>query len=405
MSIITKSSALIPHNVDLSKWAVVACDQFSAEPKYWQQLANYIGDAPSTLGLVYPEAYLGRTPAQDAINSIIHTMNTYEQQNMFSAPLEAVLVERQTSFGVRAGIVIAADLDCYNWEHTHAPIRATEETMLDRLAIRVDIRKRAIFETPHTLLLIDDVDRHIIEPIYHNRSQLTKLYDFNLNMSGGRITGYRLDDISDLIAKIESLASRDLQISKYGVDTGLVLAVGDGNHSMAAAKVYWDSIRQSLSEKERANHPSRYFLAEIVNIYGDGMEFQPIHRMVFGAGSDFITGLKSELSGDGIARILTHDGDISISVPAIQSEAISQIQKYLEKATMLNPNMRIEYVHNEDHLRSVLAANEGVAISMPHFPKNELFSYVANNGCLPKKAFSIGEPESKRYYLECRRIR
>ncbi|MDR0752321.1 MAG: DUF1015 domain-containing protein [Christensenellaceae bacterium] len=405
MPIITNPQVLIPVNHDLKKWATVACDQFSAEPDYWRTLAKYVGDEPSTLNLVFPEIYIGKQSESQTITSIITHMQTYDSENLFSEPLNAVLVERQTVSGIRKGIVLAVDLESYDWRNLNFPIRATEDTMLDRLAIRVEIRKRAIFETPHTLLLLDDNKKEIIEPIYENRRNLKKIYDFDLNMNGGHITGYSLNDISSLSEKLSALANPDFQVQKYGLNAGIILAVGDGNHSMAAAKIFWDQLKLTLSKPDRINHPARYFLAEMINIYDPSIFFDPIHRIVFGADDDFIKEMQNSLSGEGIIKILTTKGDFNLNVPLIQSDAIESIQKFIEKMLALNSNLKVEYVHNQNHLKKVVNETRGLGISMPAFPKDELFKFVATKGNLPKKSFSIGEPENKRYYLECRRIK
>ncbi|MDR0696451.1 MAG: DUF1015 domain-containing protein [Christensenellaceae bacterium] len=405
MSIITDPQVLIPSNVDLQKWATVACDQFSAEPDYWHELSTFVGESPSTLKCVFPEIYLGKQSNSQTINSIINSMKTYDALNIFSSPYKAVLVERQTLSGVRKGIVVAVNLDLYDWRNIALPIRATEDTMLDRLSIRVEIRKRAIFETPHTLLLLDDEKKEIIEPLFKNRNKMKMLYDFDLNMNGGHITGYELNDINILSDKLSNLANVDVQIEKYGINAGIVLAVGDGNHSMAAAKIVWDELKLSLSETEKQNHPAKYFLAEMLNIYDDSMVFDPIHRIIFGADFSFINEMQQSLSGSGMIKLLTPNGDFYVNAPSAHSEAIAAVQTFIEKMLLKNPNLKVEYVHNETHLRQVMIKSGGIAISMPSFPKDELFKYVATKGNLPKKSFSIGEPENKRYYLECRRIK
>ncbi|MDR3185312.1 MAG: DUF1015 domain-containing protein [Christensenellaceae bacterium] len=405
MSIIAKPAVLIPNNIDMSKWAVVACDQFCAETRYWDALNSYIGDAPSTLNIIFPELYIGKYKESDVQQSITNASENYILKGFLKQYNDIILVERQTSSGVRIGLVLSIDLDEYNWGNIRSPIRATEDTIPERLPLRVSIRRSSRLETPHTLLLYDDIKKEIVEPLYARRSELKKVYDFELSMHGGHITGYIADNYMEISSKFNALGLPSVQEAKYGSDTGIVFAVGDGNHSMAAAKIVWEELKKTLSDEERLTHPSRFFLAEAVNIYDSGIKFWPIHRMVFGAGKAFIDGMKSALVGDGKLKLLTDDGDIYINIPLVQSEAIDAIQKYIEKVVTTNPSIRVEYVHNETRLKNIRAEAGGVAIVMPYFPMNELFRYVARNGNLPKKAFSIGEPEDKRYYLEARLIR
>jgi hypothetical protein len=284
------------------------------------------------------------------------------------------------------------------------PVRATEDTILDRLPARLDIRRGAVVELPHVIMLVDDCDKQIVEPVYQNRHNLQKLYDFELNMQGGRIAAYKVENGSEIIEKIDKLTCPKLQQQKYGQDAKIIVAVGDGNHSMAAAKVLWEEMKKNLSPAQQQNHPARFFLAELVNLYGGGMDFEPIHRIVFNADDNFVNGLKAQLEGDGSLKLLTKNGVEFISAPKKASEAIRAVQNYLDDA-IKNNGINVEYVHNECRLADILTEhNSGLGIVMPKFPKDELFNYVVNVGNLPKKAFSIGEPEHKRYYLEAKLI-
>lgn len=392
-------------STDCAKWATVACDQFSAEPDYWQKLEAYVGDAPSTLRLVIPEIFLnGDTDKR--IDRVHQTMSRYIEDGLLAAHNGIILVEREVSGGKkRIGLILSVDLDAYDWRRVRVPIRATEDTIMSRLPPRVEIRKKAQIELPHALILIDDDQKEIIEERYAQRDSYTKLYDFELNMGGGRITGYAVPDAQVTLDKLYQLLKPSTQIKKYGKDAGILFAVGDGNHSLATAKTYWEELKAGLSPEEREDHPARYMLVEAVNIYGGGMEFQPIHRFVYNTdGYEFLAGLSAKLKGNSIIRALTPNGEILMEAPENSAAAITHIQEYIEAYLQTHAGAKVEYVHNADRLKEVILAKGGIGLVMPAFPQSALFDYVVNVGNLPKKAFSIGEPEDKRYYLEAKSI-
>ena len=406
MSTVKIPKILIPNKkVDLEKWATIACDQFCARPKYWEELEKVVGESPSTLRLTCPEIYLNKGDLDKRIDGVQKEMTKYLNDGLFNEYESFVLVEREVENGrKRVGLMIAIDLDAYNWERVRVPIRATEGTLVERLPVRIKIRKRAPLELPHAIILIDNPEKNIIEPIYQRKEQLEKLYDFELNMGGGRIAGYKIDDSQAVIEKLNGLLDASLQIEKYGVDAGIQFAVGDGNHSIATAKVMWEELKKTLTEEERENHPARFMLVEMVNLYGEGMDFKPIHRLIYNPTPDFIDGLKASLSGQSKLKIVTADGEIYIDCPVKASLTISGVQNYIESYLKKNPQVEVEYVHNEEHLLDALEECDGIGIVMPDFPNSELVNFVVNVGNLPKKAFSIGEPEHKRYYLECKSI-
>ena len=406
MSTVRIPKILIPNQkVDMEKWSTIACDQFCARPKYWSDLESFVGDAPSTLKLTCPEIYLNKGNLEDRISDVQKEMRSYLDNGLFDSYDNFVLVEREVENGKkRVGIMIAIDLEAYNWERVRVPIRATEGTLIERLPVRIKIRKGAPIELPHAIILIDNPERDIIEPIYANRETLTKLYDFELNMGGGHIAGYKIEDAETLLNKLEGLLDKDTQIKKYGVDAGIQFAVGDGNHSIATAKVMWEELKKSLSEEEIQNHPSRFMLVEMVNLYGEGMDFKPIHRLIYNPTPDFIVGLKNALKGESKLKVVTKDSTEYIDCPNKASLTISAVQSYIESYLKVNPQVEVEYVHNESHLMDALMECDGLGIVLPDFPNNELVNFVVNVGNLPKKAFSIGEPEHKRYYLECKSI-
>ena len=406
MSNVRIPKILVPNkNVDLQKWATIACDQFCARPKYWEELENLVKNSPSTLKLTCPEIYLNKGDLDERIEGVQKEMASYLDQGIFEEYENFILVEREVENGrKRVGVMISIDLDKYNWERVRVPIRATEGTLVERLPVRIKIRKKAPLELPHAIILIDNPEKDIIEPIYHDKENLIKLYDFELNMGGGRIAGYKIENSLELINKLDKLLDKDVQIAKYGIDAGIQFAVGDGNHSIATAKVMWEELKATLSDEEKENHPARYMLVEMVNLYGEGMDFKPIHRLVYKPTPDFISGLKESLKGDSKLKIIVGDRVEYISCPAKASLTISGVQNYIESYLKDNPQVEVEYVHNEEHLMDALKECDGLGIVMPEFPNEELVNFVVNVGNLPKKAFSIGEPEHKRYYLECKSI-
>jgi hypothetical protein len=406
MSYIKVPKILLPQNIDMSKWAIIACDQFTARPKYWTELEKYIGDSPSTYKVVFPEIYLNKVDQEERISSINKEMKRYIDAGLFQEINNFVLVEREVENGKkRIGLMICIDLDAYDWHRVRVPIRATEDTLTERLPVRIKIREKANLESPHAIALIDNPERDIIEPLYGQRNKFKKLYDFDLNMGGGNIKGYEVPQSEKIIPKILSLLNQNEQVKKYGIDAGVLMVIGDGNHSVATAKVTWENIKATLSETERENHPSRYMLVEMINIYS-GVDFKPIHRIVYNPSSDFLSGLSKELNGESNVKIVFSDHEDEIKAPDIASYTIMGVQKYIEKYLKENPQSEVDYIHNEGHLKEAVAESGGntIGIVMPSFPREELVNFVVNVGNLPKKAFSIGEPQHKRYYLEMRKI-
>lgn len=404
MYIIGKQKILIPQNVDMSKWAVVACDQFTSEPNYWRELEEYIGDSPSALKVTLPEIYLSET--EKRVYNINSTMIEYLQNNMFKEIDGMVLVEREVEFGKkRLGLVMSVDLDTYDWRRVRCPIRATEDTIVERLPARVNIRRGAAIELPHILLLIDDSNKDIIEAAYASRDKLSLLYDFDLNMDGGHIRGYQIENTEVIEEKLNNLLDEKAQKDKYGWDAGLLFAVGDGNHSLAAAKSWWEELKKSLNEDQRQNHPARYALVEVVNIYDEAMLFEPIHRVILNCDTSFIDELQSNLDGTGKLTLFTEEKEYILDAPEKSSEMIKEVQLFIEDYIKRNKKVEVDYIHGDDHLKEVVRENKNsIGIYMPYFAKEELFDYVLNVGNLPKKAFSIGGPERKKYYLEAKKI-
>lgn len=407
MNIFGKQKILVPQNVDLQKWAVVACDQFTSEPSYWQKLDKFVGDSPSTLRITLPEIYLSNNLEQ-RIQKINKTMEEYLEKNIFKEIDGFVLVERQFSEDKkRLGLVMSVDLEFYDWKDDKSAIRATEETIVERLPARINIRKGAKIELPHILLLINDSKKDIIEKAYSNRDKFTKLYDFELNMNGGHIRGYHIEDTQEIAQALLGLLDEKRQLEKYGKNENILFIVGDGNHSLATAKSCWEEIKLTLSEEQRENHPARYALVEVMNIYDDAMVFEPIHRVLINCDESFINELSMALKGDGKLKVFTKEKEFVINGPYHSSEMISAVQEFIESyIEKKDSQVIVDYVHGDSNIREVVCDNKNaIGILMPYFAKEELFDYVINKGNLPKKAFSIDRPEQKKYYVEAKRIK
>lgn len=397
---------LLPDVAEPEKFAVVSCDQFTSQRDYWEKLAAEVGDAPSALKLIFPEVYLEDGDAKERITAINATMQSYLDGGVFRTLKDSfVLVKRETAYGnTRLGIVAPVDLEEYSYVHpTEATIRATEGVVANRIPPRLAIRENAPIELPHVMLLIDDRDKSIIEPYYKKRGELEKLYDFDLNMNGGHLTGWRLD-AHEVMAKLDVYAKKVRGL--YGVDTDFVFAVGDGNHSLATAQAHWKNVRKGLSAEERENHPARFALVEIENLHCDGIVFEPIHRFVFGVDdADFVLYMSTVLKGESRLKMFTTNMEYSIAVNANNTEAIAEVQDAIDAYVSSHPGASVDYIHGLENLHSVADSSDGVAVQMPCIEKAELFGYVAEHGNLCRKAFSMGEAEEKRYYFEAKKIR
>jgi len=397
---------LLPReDVDLEKWAVIACDQFTSQGDYWKKLRDFCGEI-SALNIIFPEYYLDKGDMQERIRSINDHMTEYLTNGIFREVDSFILTDRVTSYGHRrVGLIAAVDLDSYDFTTGKLPIRATEATVKERLPVRIKIRRDATLELPHVLLLIDDEARSVIEPILSEVTKDDLLYDTDLNMSGGHIKGYRVKDKDKVLGAIRALADPARMHTLYGISEPFVFAVGDGNHSVATAKLLWEELKPTLTPEERRCHPARYVLVEIVNLYEEDLLFEAIHRVVFGVGLPFIEEMQKSLSGDGHVTVLYRDEMYGVNVPKVAAEAVKAIQEFIDGYISAHEGVSVDYIHGDANLSEVAAAHDGVAIFMPVMEKRDLFPYVVKHGSLPRKTFSMGEAEEKRYYLECRRIK
>ena len=403
MRTIKSVDILLPKVAEPEKWAVVSCDQFTSQRDYWQTLEHYVGDAPSTLKLIFPEVYLEDDDAEERVDKINKAMKDYLDSNVFYTLKDSfILVKRDTEYRTRLGLIVAIDLEDYSYNYpTEAPLRATEGVVASRIPPRLKIRRDAPIELPHILVVMDDRKGRVIEDLYSNCNNYEKLYDFDLNMKGGHLTGYRVDkkEVFDRLALYE----KDID-GLYGVRTDFTLAVGDGNHSLATAQAHWNEIKQGLSDEERECHPARFALCELENLHDTGIVFEPIHRVVFDVdNNDFVAKLKSSLQGEGQLEVVYDGNKATLPCNPIGAECIAEVQAVIDEYILKNGGV-VDYIHGTEHLLQVAKEKNGVAIFMPTIKKDELFQYVVDHGNLSRKSFSMGEAEEKRYYYECHKI-
>lgn len=384
---------LLPvQGTDMSAWAIIACDQHTSDAAYWDKLDAFVGNKPSTLRLTLPEIFLPESEKRTV--QIEETMRDYRARGIFrKLPEGFVAVERSTPYvPMRRGIVLSVDLEQYSYEKkSNAMIRATEATILERIPPRRKIRESAPLELPHIMLLYDDPENTVWECIQTRLGET--LYDFELNMGGGHIRGRFVSDCAPVLSAFEKL-----------VKDGLLFMVGDGNHSLAAAKASWEKIKADLPPDAREHHPARFALCEAVNIYDDGIVFEAIHRIVKGVDPDeFLRSL--HLFGSGRGALYIGGKDSVLPMPESVPEAVSAVDNAIS-AYIASHGGEVDYIHGEEALRSLTRSNaDSVGILLPKMNKSELFSAVKQNGSLPRKTFSMGESEEKRYYIEGKEIK
>ena len=387
---------------DMTAWAVIACDQFTSQMDYWEDVEKVVGDKPSTLRMILPEAYLGKVNDEEFINKVNSNIQNYLDTSILVDQGECfILVDRKTSVvDRRLGLIIAIDLEDYTYEKgVKSLIRASEATIVDRIPPRLKIRENAPVELPHILFLFDDKKREIIEKLWEKRGNFEKVYDFDLNKDGGHITGYKIADVAPIIQQFEDLLKEN--------NNGLLFIVGDGNHSLATAKAHWDKIKVNLTEEERKHHPARYALVEALNIYDEGLIFEPIHRVVFNADDSFLSGLCKTLGGEYESYTYSFkNGKQKLLMPKNGPEAYEKVQAYVDAYLCKHKQASVDYIHDEDQTIEVASKHPGsVAIIMPALTKGDIFDYIAKDKVLPRKAFSMGHATEKRYYLEAQRIK
>ncbi|MCL2402259.1 MAG: DUF1015 domain-containing protein [Oscillospiraceae bacterium] len=398
--VFTPTNILLPEGIDMENWSVIACDQFSSEREYWDRVRERVKNSPSTFNMIIPEAYLDEFDEAQSAQKICTAMDEYSASGFLKeVPDSFVYVERTQADGrVRRGIVGAVDLDEYDFSGKgDAAILASEGTVLDRLPVRINIRRQAPLELPHIMAFIDDECLSVIEPL--TKKNLPVLYDFNLMEGGGSVKGMRVvgDNAAGVMSALAALREKN----------GPLMVMGDGNHSLAAAKVYWDELKQNLTDAERENHPARMALLEINNVYDPAIDFEAIHRVMFGVDpKEFIRSLEGVVQKGNDYRLrwvyggTTHVTDVAA---ACIGDMLTAMQIFVDDYAKTS-GCGVDYIHGEETVEA-LAKDEGVlGLILPAMDKSELFKTVAESGVFPKKSFSVGHARDKRYYLECRKI-
>ena len=408
---------LIPKNVDMHKWSVVACDQYTSEPKYWEEVENIVGDAPSTLRITLPEIYLNDANVEERIKKINETMTEYLNEDIFTNLDDSMIyLERTQSDGkVREGIMGIVDLEDYSYEKgSQTLIRATEKTVIERIPPRMKVRENASLELPHIMILIDDEKKNIIESLKNKVTTEDVVYDFDLMQNGGHIKGYKLNENiqNEIIRGLEALADKDYFESKYNVtDKGVLLfAMGDGNHSLATAKACYEKLKETMGDAALEN-PARYALVELVNLHSSALEFEAIHRVIFDTDvEDLIKNLYEyyNINEEGNGQkfeLITKDMDKVLYIENPKSNiAVGSIQMFLDDYLAIHKG-NIDYIHGDDVTKDFGSKDGNVGIIFDAMAKEDLFKTVILDGALPRKTFSMGHSYDKRFYLEARKIK
>lgn len=420
---------------DLSRWAVIACDQYTQDRSYWKRVADRVGSAPSTLKVILPEVYLEDSGRNERLEAIRNTMGAYIGANggkgVFAEAVRGfVYIERKTAYGrTRKGLVATIDLDAYEWKpDSKALIRATEATIVDRIPPRMEIRRGAPLESPHIMLLVNDPGKTLVEGTGSRVRAGNALYETALEPESGSIAGWEVSAPADLEYAARAVA--DLAKANTSADgSSFLFAVGDGNHSLATAKAVWDEFRAAHEADEKAGkidlsrHPARYALVEIVNLYDDGLTFEPIHRVLFGTDPDTVASFLAAKLGGAVAPAAAEAalekavcernqtrfgfvgaGSLSILDSPDPALAVSRLQPALDDFLAKNPGVKIDYIHGTEEVWRLGKEKGAVSILLPPVEKDSFFTTIALGGPLPRKSFSMGEASEKRFYLECRKL-
>lgn len=419
--------------VDLHKWAVIACDQFTSEPEYWDRVEANAGNAPSTYHLILPEAWLNRPEKEERIAYAQSHMQKYLDENLFEPHNGFVLVERTVGDEIQTGLIVALDLENYNYNvGSKSLIRATEGTILDRLPPRMQVRRGAPLELPHILVLYDDPHKTVLTPVLKQKESLPLAYDFELMEGSGHITGHYIEDpamTGQIIESIAGLIQLDAYTEKYGeiedaATSPLLFAVGDGNHSLATAKAIWEELKPTVGP----DHPARYALVELVNLHDPSLKFEPIHRVMFGVGEAFYqellanyapdyqltpaasfeemrdTVLDESQPGQRLGLIAPAGYQVLNFLKPHHNLSVGTLQEFLDKYVKSHPEVEIDYVHGDDVLDKLSREEGNMGFYLPPITKDNFFKSVILDGALPRKTFSMGHAHDKRFYLEARRI-
>ena len=413
----TSADILLPSDAEYEKWAVIACDQFTSEPEYWQETENMTEGAVTALDLILPEIYLGEADVDKRIDKIAANMYGYLDSDVFEEHKNALIyVERiQTDGVLRAGVVGAADLEEYDYSKGSASqIRATEATVTERIPPRIKVREKAPIELPHIMILIDDEKKALIEPLAEHKDDMKKLYDFELMQGGGRLAGWLLTDTlrDELLEKLAKFSEKEAFEKRYGLaDTApLTFAMGDGNHSLATAKAYYEKLKAENPDKDMSAHPARYALAEIVNLHSPALDFEAIHRIVGTADIDQMMakmteelGLSEEPAEQSFVTVRGGEKKKLYVHKPTSKLTVGSLQNFLDKYLAENGG-DIDYIHGTEVVEKLAADGKKIGFVLPDMGKEQLFPTVIADGALPRKTFSMGHARDKRYYVEARKI-
>ena len=418
---------------DLTKWAVIACDQFTSEPEYWQKVEALVGDKPSTYNLILPEVFLEKPGEAARIKIIQEKMLDYLQNNILEPREGLIYVERTVDGKTRRGLMLCLDLECYDFTKGSASlVRATEGTIVERLPPRMKIRTGAALEIPHIMVLIDDPQRTVIEPVEKAKPGLEKIYDFDLMLASGHLTGYAVSESleAQVVASLRGLANPEIFAAKYSLTREkpvLLFAMGDGNHSLATAKAVWERMKPEVG----LDHPARYALIELENVHDEGLNFEPIHRVLFGLKKNIYAALQQYFgknfslahvasSEEMIRRVdnargpkqaigvVSDGGWVSFGVIEIDHPAsvlpVGTLQTFLDTFLQEHGADRLDYIHGGESVCKLGAQPGNAGFYVPGMHKSDLFKTVIQDGALPRKTFSMGEAREKRFYMEARKI-
>lgn len=403
-----KSIFLLPNStIDMQAWSVIACDQYTSQQDYWQNVQEIIQDKPSTYQMIYPEVYLQEKG--DRISKIQKAMENYVHNNILEEKVKDgfILIERSTFSGNRMGLLGVIDLEAYDFEPGNVkPIRATEKTIASRIPPRVKIRKGAPLELSHVLVLLDDPKDELFSGLMKDKDTYPVLYDFDLMMNGGHIKGYAIEK--------ENADQLESKIAQMQQERDLFLSVGDGNHSLATAKACWEEIKKGLNTQGQENHPARYAMVEMVNLHSPALIFEPIHRVLFHANmEELYEGLEVFCQQEEVQirpgkEIVLYQDHREIGIELIKQNdrlPIDILQSFLDAYRLEHPKVDIDYIHGQDAMYSLLQTKENCGIFLQHIEKSALFPAIVAGGVLPRKTFSMGEADEKRFYLEARWIK
>lgn len=423
---------------DLYKWAVIACDQYTSEPEYWEKVNDIIGGAPSTLNLIYPEVYLGEKDPDARIAHIRNHMQRYLDQGLFQQKQGFIYVERRTRQKTRKGLMVCIDLEQYDFHKgSSSLVRATEGTILERIPPRVKIREGAPLEVPHIMVLIDNPEDTVIGPLTQNRDRMERLYDFELMMDSGHLAGFHVGDQAvekEVIQSLRALASPQAFEKKYGLSPHtpvLLFAMGDGNHSLATAKSIWEKTKKNAEDKTAIlSSPLRYALVELVNLHDEALDFEPIHRALFelAEGRDVLDEMKEFYSGRSRFLTVSNPDDMTAAVDAQQGSPhkigvikpegfgvvevenpdsnlpVGTLQNFLDVFLKEGGAKEVDYIHGTGTILQLGKKTGSMGFYLPAMNKHDLFKTVILDGATPRKTFSMGEAWEKRFYMEARKL-